>query len=190
MENVLTSQHGKRIAIILNEFGEEIGVERAMINEEDGGGLIEEWVEQANGCICCSVQHSLVQALEQPASYHMTCLFSWGPVLANVVRDRIPYTMMSQLALHSLDHILIETTGLANPAPLASVLWLDDQLEFAVRFDSIVTMDNALIDDQRIHVDFSQSVAKLWSQYRRMDNQNGKGNVITDICKAYVQLIM
>ncbi|KAK6940814.1 CobW/HypB/UreG, nucleotide-binding domain [Dillenia turbinata] len=159
MENVLTSQHGKRIAIILNEFGEEIGVERVMINEENGGGLIEEWVELANGCICCSVKHSLVQALEQ-------------------------------LALYSLDHILIETTGLANPAPLASVLWLDDQLELAVRFDSIVTMDNALIDDQRIHVDFSQSVAKLWSQYRHKDNQNGKGNVITDICKAYVQLIM
>jgi hypothetical protein len=36
-------------------------------------------------------------------------------------------------------------------------------------------MDNALIDDRRIHVDFSQSVAKLWSQYRRKDNQPGKG---------------
>ncbi|KAK6942027.1 CobW/HypB/UreG, nucleotide-binding domain [Dillenia turbinata] len=80
-----------------------------------------------------------------------------------------------------LDHILIETTGPAYPAPLASVLWLDDQLESTVSLDSIVTMDNALIDDQRIHVDFSQSVAKLWSQYRHKDNQNGKGNVITDI---------
>lgn len=39
-----------------------------------------------------------------------------------------------------LDHILLETTGLANPAPLASVLWLDDQLESAVKLDSIITV--------------------------------------------------
>ncbi|XP_019056470.1 PREDICTED: COBW domain-containing protein 1-like isoform X2 [Tarenaya hassleriana] len=51
---ILNGNHGKRIAVILNEFGEEIGVERAMINEGEGGALIEEWVELANGCICCT----------------------------------------------------------------------------------------------------------------------------------------
>lgn len=65
MNYILNSQHGKRIAVILNEFGEEIGVERAMINEGEGGAIVEEWVELANGCICCTVKHSLVQALEQ-----------------------------------------------------------------------------------------------------------------------------
>lgn len=65
MNYILKSQHGKRIAVILNEFGEEIGVERAMINEGEEGGLVEEWVELDNGCICCTVKHSLVQALEQ-----------------------------------------------------------------------------------------------------------------------------
>ncbi|KAF2556578.1 hypothetical protein F2Q68_00014126 [Brassica cretica] len=62
---ILNGKHGKKIAVILNEFGEEIGVERAMINEGEGGALVEEWVELANGCICCTVKHSLVQALEQ-----------------------------------------------------------------------------------------------------------------------------
>lgn len=62
---ILNTQHGKRIAVILNEFGEEIGVERAVINEGEGGALVEEWVELANGCVCCTVKHSLVQALEQ-----------------------------------------------------------------------------------------------------------------------------
>lgn len=65
VNHILNSQHGKRIAVILNEFGEEIGVERAMINEGEGGAMVEEWVELANGCICCTVKHSLVQALEQ-----------------------------------------------------------------------------------------------------------------------------
>ncbi|KAK7836846.1 protein kti12 like protein [Quercus suber] len=103
VNHILNSQHGKRIAVILNEFGEEIGVERAMINEGDGNGgaIVEEWVELANGCICCTVKHSLVQALEQL------------------------------------------TTGLANPAPLASILWLDDQLESSVKLDSIITVVDA-----------------------------------------------
>ncbi|KZV28364.1 COBW domain-containing protein 1-like [Dorcoceras hygrometricum] len=114
VNHILNGQHGKRIAVILNEFGEEIGVERAMINEGEGGALVEEWVELANGCICCTVKHSLVQALEQ------------------LVQRK-----------ERLDHILLETTGLANPAPLASVLWLDDQLESAVRLDSIVTVVDA-----------------------------------------------
>ncbi|XP_015584396.1 COBW domain-containing protein 1 isoform X1 [Ricinus communis] len=115
VNHILNSQHGKRIAVILNEFGEEIGVERAMINEGEGGALVEEWVELANGCICCTVKHSLVQALEQ----------------------------LVQMKESRLDHIIIETTGLANPAPLASVLWLDDQLESTVKLDSIVTVVDA-----------------------------------------------
>ncbi|KAL3636205.1 hypothetical protein CASFOL_020752 [Castilleja foliolosa] len=114
VNHIINGQHGKKIAVILNEFGEEIGVERAMINEGEGGALVEEWVELANGCICCTVKHSLVQALEQ------------------LVQRK-----------ERLDHILLETTGLANPAPLASVLWLDDQLESEVRLDSIITVVDA-----------------------------------------------
>ncbi|KAL6190130.1 hypothetical protein ACLB2K_036529 [Fragaria x ananassa] len=114
VNHILNTQHGKKIAVILNEFGEEIGVERAMINEGDGGALVEEWVELANGCICCTVKHSLVLALEQ------------------LVQRK-----------ERLDHILLETTGLANPAPLASVLWLDDQLESSVKLDSIITVVDA-----------------------------------------------
>ncbi|GMY25867.1 COBW domain-containing protein 1 [Fagus crenata] len=122
---ILSSQHGKRIAVILNEFGEEIGVERAMINEADGNGgaIVEEWVELANGCICCTVKHSLVQALEQ------------------LVQRK-----------ERLDHILLETTGLANPAPLASVLWLDDQLESVVKLDSII----AVVDAKNLRFQLSE----------------------------------
>jgi len=71
----LNTQHGKRIAVILNEFGEEIGVERAMINEGEDGALVEEWVELANGCVCCTVKHSLVQALEQLVQMKERCCY-------------------------------------------------------------------------------------------------------------------
>ncbi|XP_078442730.1 cobalamin biosynthesis CobW-like protein [Wolffia australiana] len=134
---VLNGQHGKRIAVILNEFGEEIGVERAMINEGEGGAIVEEWVELANGCVCCTVKHSLVQALEQLVGR----------------KER-------------LDHILVETTGLANPAPLASILWLDDQLESAVKLDSIITVVDARnlrqqIDEYRFSSSFPEAYTQI-----------------------------
>lgn len=50
--------------------------------------------------------------------------------------------LLITLVAYRLDHILLETTGLANPAPLASVLWLDDQLEAAVSLDSIITVSS------------------------------------------------
>lgn len=62
---ILNEQHGARIAVILNEFGDELGIEKAMVNDGAGGALVEEWVELGNGCICCNVKHSFVQALEQ-----------------------------------------------------------------------------------------------------------------------------
>ncbi|XP_039137276.1 LOW QUALITY PROTEIN: COBW domain-containing protein 1 [Dioscorea cayenensis subsp. rotundata] len=134
---ILTAEHGKKIAVILNEFGEEIGVERAMINEGENGALVEEWVELANGCVCCTVKHSLVQALEQ------------------LVQRK-----------QRLDHILLETTGLADPAPLVSILWLDDQLESSVKLDSIITVVDAKnlrlqLDEHRNSTSFPEAFLQI-----------------------------
>ncbi|KAG5522456.1 hypothetical protein RHGRI_034588 [Rhododendron griersonianum] len=160
---ILHTEHGKRIAVILNEFGEEIGVERAMINEGEGNALVEEWVELANGCVCCTVKHSLVQALEQ------------------LVQRK-----------ERLDHILLETTGLANPAPLASVLWLDDQLESEVKLDSIITVADAknLRYQLQRHQD-SSSFPEAFSQIAFADviilnkvdlvSPDGSGSVIDEL---------
>lgn len=60
MNYILNGKYGKKIVVILNEFGEEIGVERVMINEGEGGVFVEEWVEFVNGCICCIVKYSFV----------------------------------------------------------------------------------------------------------------------------------
>ncbi|KAG9440579.1 hypothetical protein H6P81_020744 [Aristolochia fimbriata] len=134
---ILNAQHGKKIAVILNEFGEEIGVERAMINEGESGSLVEEWVELANGCVCCTVKHSLVQALEQ------------------LVQRK-----------ERLDHILIETTGLADPAPLVSILWLDEQLESAIKLDSIITVVDAKnlllqLDQKSVSTSFPEAFLQI-----------------------------
>lgn len=122
---VLTARHGYRIAVIVNEFGMELGMERALVDVEEEGparDLVEEWVELGNGCACCSTKGGFLLALEQLLSR----------------RDRF-------------DHVLLETSGLADPGPIAAALWADDALDAAVRLDSIVTVADAKNLRQQLH---------------------------------------
>jgi len=117
VRNILTAQHGRRIAVIVNEFGEELGIERAIVSENDGDGQqleVPEWLELANGCLCCSMKGELVAGLE------------------GLLKQR-----------HRFDYILIETSGLANPGPVAAALWTDAELEAGVQLDGIVTVADA-----------------------------------------------
>ncbi|KAF1476321.1 COBW domain-containing protein 1, partial [Pygoscelis antarcticus] len=82
---ILTEQHNKRIAVILNEFGEGIALEKSLAISQ-GGELYEEWLELRNGCLCCSVKDNGVKAIE------------------NLMQRRGKF-----------DYILLETTGLADP---------------------------------------------------------------------------
>jgi hypothetical protein len=83
---ILTEQHGRRIAVILNEFGDGLNVEKALVNDVAKDELVEEWIELANGCICCTVKSDFLQTLES----------------LMLRRDKF-------------DYILVETTGLADP---------------------------------------------------------------------------
>lgn len=110
---VLTEQHGKKIAVILNEFGEGDSMEKSMsIGQE--GALYEEWLELRNGCLCCSVKDNGVKAIE------------------NLMSKRGKF-----------DYILLETTGLADPGPIASIFWLDEELCSDIYLDGIVVMVDA-----------------------------------------------
>ena len=112
---ILTENHGKRIAVIENEFGENIQVESLIAKQKiKGGKQFDEFIELSNGCICCSVKDSLVFTLEK---------------------------LMAQR--NKFDYILIECTGLANPGPLASVFWLDEELQSKLYLDAIVTVVDA-----------------------------------------------
>ena len=108
LNRILTEQHGKRIAVIENEFG-EIGVDDALVLDAE-----EEIFEMNNGCICCTVRGDLIRIL--------------GALMRR--RDRF-------------DHILIETTGLADPAPVAQTFFVDDEMRSQLRLDAIVTVIDA-----------------------------------------------
>ena len=81
VNHILTSNHGYKIAVILNEFGTDLGIEKMLVttthDEEDGeetpekkakkkkNAVVEEWVELDNGCVCCTVKGSLIQTIEK-----------------------------------------------------------------------------------------------------------------------------
>ncbi|RPA87854.1 vitamin b12 biosynthesis, cobw-like protein [Ascobolus immersus RN42] len=113
MNYILTAQHNKKIAVILNEFGDSADIEKSLTVSGDGA-LVEEWLEVANGCICCTVKDNGVQAIE------------------NLMEKKGKF-----------DYILLETTGLADPGNIAPMFWLDDGVGSTIYLDGIVTLVDA-----------------------------------------------
>ncbi|KAL2781406.1 COBW domain-containing protein 2 isoform 2, partial [Daubentonia madagascariensis] len=110
---ILTEQHSKRIAVILNEFGEGSAVEKSLAVSQ-GGELYEEWLELGNGCLCCSVKDNGLRAIE------------------NLMQKKGKF-----------DYILLETTGLADPGAVASIFWVDAELGSDIYLDGIITVVDA-----------------------------------------------
>jgi G3E family GTPase len=108
LNRILTENHGKRIAVIENEFG-EVGVDHELVI-----GAEEEIFESNNGCICCTVRGDLLRIL--------------GQLMKR--RDRF-------------DYILIETTGMADPGPVAQTFFLDEDFKRQFLLDAIVTLVDA-----------------------------------------------
>ena len=105
--NHITNQHGVKTAVLVNEFG-EIGIDNDLIVTTD-----EDMVELSNGCICCSINDELMEAVER------------------VIERPEP-----------LDYIVVETTGLADPLPVA-MTFLGSELRDQTRLDSIITLIDA-----------------------------------------------
>lgn len=109
LNRILSENHGKRYAVVVNEFG-EIGIDNDLIVESD-----EEIYEMNNGCICCTVRGDLIRVVEglmkRPGGF---------------------------------DGILVETTGLANPAPVAQTFFMDDDVRAKSRLDAVVTVADAM----------------------------------------------
>jgi len=108
LNRILTENHGKKFAVIINEFG-ELGVDNDLVVDAD-----EEVFEMNNGCICCTVRGDMIR------------------ILSGLMKRRDRF-----------DGIILETTGLADPAPVAQTFFVDDDVKKATRLDSIVTVVDA-----------------------------------------------
>jgi G3E family GTPase len=124
LNRILTEKHGKRIAVIENEYG-EIGIDHELVVQAD-----EEIFEMNNGCICCTVRGDLIR------------------ILGRLMRRKDRF-----------DHILIETTGMADPGPVAQTFFMDDEIKGKLRLDAIVT----LVDARHVlqHLDSDECHAQI-----------------------------
>ena len=108
LNRILSENHGKRYAVVVNEFG-EIGIDNDLIVESD-----EEVYEMNNGCVCCTVRGDLIRVVEglmkRPGRF---------------------------------DGILVETTGLADPAPVAQTFFMDEDVRAKAKLDAVVTVADA-----------------------------------------------
>jgi G3E family GTPase len=148
---ILTTHHNKKIAVILNEFGNTADIESALTSSKQKSLTVNqadsqttEWIPLANGCICCSVKDSGVAALES---------------LVDRSKERGA----------SFDYILLETTGVADPGNIAPMFWLDEGLGSSIYLDGIVTV----VDAVHIFKSLDDPVAEELPAEER--EQNGRG---------------
>ena len=124
LNHILTATHGKKIAVIENEFG-DVGIDDALLQKNTKMQSEEEIIEMMNGCICCTVRQDLVKVLAKLA-------------------DRVKKGTLK------LDGIIIETTGVADPAPVAQTFFVDDTVKEFARLDGIVTLVDAKHIEQHL----------------------------------------
>lgn len=113
LKRILSEYHGRRIAVIENEFGPENIDNELLVQEQD-----EEIIELSNGCICCTVRGDLMRTLND----------------LRVKREK------GEL---SFERIIIETTGMANPGPVCQTFFMDDQIAEYYRLDAVITVVDA-----------------------------------------------
>lgn len=121
LNRILTYEHGKKVAVIVNEFG-EVGIDNQLVIDAD-----EEIFEMNNGCICCTVRGDLIR------------------IIGNLMKRR-----------HKFDHLVIETTGLADPAPVIQTFFVDEDLRDKIALDAVVTVVDAKHIQQHWDADEAQ----------------------------------
>ena len=120
LKHILTEDHGKKIAVIENEFGEENIDNDILVQDHE-----ENIVQMSNGCICCTIRGDLVEALN---------------TLWEQRKDK---------KIH-FDRVVIETTGVANPGPVAQTFFMDDDVADHYVLDAVVTLVDAKHGQQQL----------------------------------------
>ena len=120
LKHVLTADHGKKIAVIENEFGEE-NIDNDILVQDSN----EQIVQMSNGCVCCTIRGDLVEALNQ----------LWAQRQSKKI---------------NFDRVVIETTGIANPGPVAQTFFMDDEVASHYVLDAVVTLVDAKHGDAQL----------------------------------------
>jgi len=120
LKHILTEQHGKKIAVIENEFGEE-NIDNDILVQDNQENI----VQMSNGCICCTIRGDLVDALNE---------------LWEQRKDK----------KISFERVVIETTGVANPGPVAQTFFMDDDVADHYVLDAVVTLVDAKHGQQQL----------------------------------------
>ena len=113
LKRILTEAHGQKIAVIENEFGEENIDNEILVNDTH-----ENIIQMNNGCICCSIREDLRETLQLLAA-------------------------KKRKGLLDFDRVVIETTGLADPGPVAQTFFMDEEIAEQYLLDSILTLVDA-----------------------------------------------
>ncbi|WP_114637489.1 CobW family GTP-binding protein [Polynucleobacter necessarius] len=121
LKHILTEEHGKKIAVIENEFGEE-NIDNDILVQDNQENI----VQMSNGCICCTIRGDLVEALNE---------------LWEQRKDK----------KISFDRVVIETTGVANPGPVAQTFFMDDDVADHYVLDAVVTLVDAKHGQQQLN---------------------------------------
>jgi G3E family GTPase len=121
LKRILTEAHGQKIAVIENEFGEENIDSDILVTESK-----EQIVQMSNGCVCCTIREDLREALQMLAA-------------------------KKRQGLLDFDRVVIETTGLADPGPVAQTFFMDDEIAESYLLDSILTLVDAKHAPQQLN---------------------------------------
>ncbi|MDF1484691.1 GTP-binding protein [Ramlibacter sp. H39-3-26] len=121
LKRVLTESHGQKIAVIENEFGEENIDNDILVTESK-----EQILQMSNGCICCTIREDLREALQLLAA-------------------------KKRRGLLDFDRVVIETTGLADPGPVAQTFFMDDEIAESYLIDSVITLVDAKHAPQQLN---------------------------------------
>lgn len=124
LNHILTEMHGARIAVIENEYG-AVGIDDGLLQKNMKEKTEDDIIEMLNGCICCTVREDLILVLKKLAAR----------MAAGTLK---------------LDALVIETTGMADPAPVAQTFFMDGTCEERFRLDGIVTLVDAKHIEQHL----------------------------------------
>lgn len=127
LNRILTERHGKRFAVIENEFG-EVGIDDELVRRHVSDADADDIFEMNNGCLCCTVRGDLVRILTS---------------LLDRTGNGDDGEHARRAARPPLDGILIETTGMADPAPVIQTFFLEEELAERLRLDGVLTVVDA-----------------------------------------------